>query len=372
MLKVKLNHRLGDFRLDAEFEADGNSITGLFGKSGAGKSSLINMVAGLVSPDCGYISIGKDVLFDAKKGINLPAEKRRIGYIFQDSRLFPHMNVRANLTYGMTGSSSGGGSSNEEMSFDRVVDLLGIASLLDRRPKNLSGGEKQRIAIGRALLSNPRLLLMDEPLASIDVQRRNEILPFIERLRDEIGMMVIYVSHAIEEVIHLADKMVLLSNGRIAATGGVEEIMSRLDLHPLTGRFDTGAVLSTTFSRYDDVFDIGELAFGGGTFRVTGVNLPAGTPLRAHVRARDVSLMLARPEGTSILNVFEGAITEIRDDGGSQIDILMDIGAPLIARITRKSFTDLELSEDKTVFALIKAVAIDRRSLGGQPISGAR
>ncbi|MDP6926840.1 MAG: TOBE domain-containing protein, partial [Rhodospirillales bacterium] len=234
------------------------------------------------------------------------------------------------------------------------------------------GGEKQRIAIGRALLSNPRLLLMDEPLASIDVQRRNEILPFIERLRDEIGMMVIYVSHAIEEVIHLADKMVLLSDGRIAATGGVEEIMSRLDLHPLTGRFDTGAVLSTTFSRYDDVFDIGELAFGGGTFRVTGVNLPAGTPLRAHVRARDVSLMLARPEGTSILNVFEGAITEIRDDGGSQIDILMDIGAPLIARITRKSFTDLELSEDRTVFALIKAVAIDRRSLGGQPISGAR
>ena len=372
MLKVNLNHRLGDFRLEAEFEAEANSITGLFGKSGAGKSSLIDMVSGLVTPDHGHISIGDDVLFDSKRGIDLPPEKRRIGYIFQDSRLFPHMNVRANLTYGMPRGASDEKSQNGEMSFDQVVDLLGFSSLLDRRPKNLSGGEKQRIAIGRALLSNPRLLLMDEPLASIDVQRRNEILPFVEQLRDEIGMTVIYVSHAIEEVIRLADKMVLLSDGQIAATGSVEDIMSRLDLHPLTGRFDAGAVLSTTFSRYDTEFDIGELAFGGGTFRVTGVNLPAGTPLRAHVRARDVSLMLTRPEGTSILNVFEGRITEIGDYGGPQIDILMDIGAPLMARVTRKSYTDLQLAKGKSVFALIKAVAIDRRSLGGQPTSAPR
>lgn len=368
MLEVRLNHRQGDFRLNAEFQAEANSITGLFGKSGTGKTTLINILAGLIKPDGGHISIGDEVLFDSAKGIDYPPEKRRIGYIFQDSRLFPHMNVRANLTYGMTDSHA----PNGHMNFDQVVDLLGIASLLERRPKFLSGGEKQRVAIGRALLSNPRLLLMDEPLASIDVQRRSEILPFIEQLRDQVGMTVIYVSHAIEEVIRLADKMVLLSGGEIAASGSVEEIMSRLDLHPLTGRFDAGAVLSTTFAKYDAEFDIGELAFGGGSFRVTGVNLPEGTPLRAHVRARDVSLMLTRPQGTSILNVFEGKITEIGDASGPQIDILLDIGAPLMVRVTRKSYTDLALAPGKTVYALIKAVAIDRRSLGGQQTAAAR
>lgn len=362
MLKLSLNHRFEGFRIELAFEAERGSITSLFGRSGTGKTSVINMIAGLTRPDTGYIKVGEDVLYDSANGINVPPEKRRLGYIFQDGRLFPHLDVRNNLLYGAKEATGNG----PEITFDRVVDVLEIANLLERKPANLSGGEKQRIAIGRALLSQPRLLLMDEPLAAIDVQLRAEILPFIEELRDTFGLTVIYVSHAIDEVIRLADKMVLISDGVKKAEGDVEEIMSRLDLHPLTGRFDAGAVLATTVATYDADYDLTGLSFKGGTLRVTGVNLAPGTPLRAHIRARDVSLMLNRPQGTSILNVFEGTITEVGDEGGPQLDLKIDIGTPLIARVTRKSFNDLGLTVGKTVFAMIKAVAIDRRSLGGQ------
>ena len=362
MLELSLNHRFEDFRIELEFEAQQSSITSLFGRSGTGKTSIINMIAGLTKPDTGFVKVGDEVLFDSAKGIDVPPEQRRLGYIFQDSRLFPHLNVRNNLLYGLKPSAGNG----QEITFERVTDVLEIGALLERKPANLSGGEKQRVAIGRALLSQPRLLLMDEPLASIDVQLRSEILPFIEDLRDTFGLTVIYVSHTIDEVIRLADKMVLISNGAKEAEGNVEEIMSRLDLHPLTGRFDAGAVLSTTVASYDEDYELTGLTFKGGTLRVTGINLALNTPVRAHIRARDVSLMLDRPEGTSILNVFEGKIIEIGDEGGPQLDLKLDIGTPLIARVTRKSFNDLDLNIGKTVFAMIKAVAIDRRSLGSQ------
>ncbi len=361
MLELSLNHHFDDFKIELAFDAQAASITSLFGRSGTGKTSIINMIAGLTTPNSGFIKVGDNVFFDSAKGINVAPEKRRLGYIFQDSRLFPHFNVRSNLLYGAPASPL-----DQEITFKRVVDVLEIGDLLERKPVNLSGGEKQRVAIGRALLSQPHLLLMDEPLASIDVQLRSEILPFIEELRDTFGLTVIYVSHAIEEVIRLADKMVLLSGGAKAAEGNVEGIMSRLDLHPLTGRFDAGAVLSTTVASYDEEYQLTGLAFEGGTLRVTGVNLSQGTRVRAHIRARDVSLMLGPPEGSSILNVFEGKIIEIGDEGGPQLDLKIDIGTPLIARVTRKSFNDLELAVGKIVFAMIKAVAIDRRSLGGQ------
>jgi molybdate transport system ATP-binding protein len=315
MLELNLTHRFQEFQINLAFKAKQGSITSLFGRSGTGKTSIINMIAGIVTPDTGMIKVGEDVLFDSAKGINLPP-------------------------------------------------VLGIHTLLDRKPANLSGGEKQRVAIGRALLSQPRLLLMDEPLASIDIQLRSEILPYIEDLRDTFGLTVIYVSHSIDEVIRLSDKMVLISNGIKQAEGNVEEIMSRLDLHSLTGRFNAGAVLSTTVESYDVDYDLTGLAFKGGTLRVTGVNLTKGTSIRAHILARDVSLMLHRPVGTSILNVFEGTIIEVADEGGPQLDLKIDIGTPLIARITRKSFNDLDLAVSKNIFTMIKAVAIDRRSLG--------
>ena len=362
MLSVQLEKVYPQFSIRADFNTDAGSISALFGRSGAGKSSIVDMIAGLTRPDAGKIEIDGEALFDAAAGINLPPEKRRVGYVFQNSRLFPHMNVRRNLLYG-TSAALGA-------DFQQIAHLLDLQPLMNRSPVKLSGGEQQRVAIGRALLSQPRLLLMDEPLASIDVQRRNEILPFLDRLREEVDLTMLYVSHEIEEVIRLADNMILVSDGTIAASGAVEDIMSRLDLKPLTGRYEAGAVLATTYEAYDTEFGLSHLAFDGGTLRVAGLEMDHGVPVRAHIRARDVSLALSRPADSSILNVFNGKIVEVTDEPGPQVDVLVDIGAPIIARITRKSAHDLSLKPGQPVFTLIKAVAIDKRSLGGQGRTG--
>ena len=360
MLSVNISQAFGSFRLETQFEVEEGSITAIFGKSGAGKTSTINAIAGLTRPDVGVIQIGNTTLFDQNLRINLPIYKRQIGYVFQDDRLFPHMTVRNNLIYGTPKNQDVANSLN----LTDITGLLELAPLLERRPRTLSGGEKQRVAIGRALLSNPKLLLMDEPLASIDVQHRFEILPFIQRVREKTGITIIYVTHALEEVIFIADQIILLSEGQVTAQGTVEEIMSRLDLHPMTSRFDAGAVISAIYSGYDREFDLGELSFDGGTLRIAGLNAEIGIQLRAHIRARDVSLMLDKPKDTSVLNVFKGELIEIRHEDGPQLDLLINIGTPLIARITRKSLNDLNLDIGSKVYAMIKAVAIDRRTLG--------
>ena len=360
MLSVNITQAFGSFRLETQFEVEEGSITAIFGKSGAGKTSTINAIAGLTRPDAGVIQIGNTTLFDQNLRINLPIYKRQIGYVFQDDRLFPHMTVRNNLIYGTPKNRDVANSLN----LTDITGLLELAPLLERRPRTLSGGEKQRVAIGRALLSNPKLLLMDEPLASIDVQHRFEILPFIQRVREKTGITIIYVTHALEEVIFIADQIILLSEGQVTAQGTVEEIMSRLDLHPMTSRFDAGAVISAIYSGYDREFDLGELSFDGGTLRIAGLNAEIGIHLRAHIRARDVSLMLDKPKDTSVLNVFKGELIEIRHEDGPQLDLLINIGTPLIARITRKSLNDLNLDIGSKVYAMIKAVAIDRKTLG--------
>ena len=360
MLSVNITKAFGSFRLETRFEVEEGSITAIFGKSGAGKTSTINAIAGLTRPDVGVIQIGNTTLFDQNLRINLPIYKRQIGYVFQDDRLFPHMTVRNNLIYGTPKTRDVANSLN----LTDITGLLELAPLLERRPRTLSGGEKQRVAIGRALLSNPKLLLMDEPLASIDVQHRFEILPFIQRVREKTGITIIYVTHALEEVIFIADQIILLSEGQVTAQGTVEEIMSRLDLHPMTSRFDAGAVISAIYSGYDREFDLGELSFDGGTLRIAGLNAEIGIHLRAHIRARDVSLMLDKPKDTSVLNVFKGELIEIRQEEGPQLDLLINIGTPLIARITRKSLNDLNLDIGSKVYAMIKAVAIDRKTLG--------
>jgi len=357
MLKLSLKHNSGDFPIDISFETKPRSITSIFGRSGSGKTSIINMIAGLKKPDNGIIKVGDDTLLDTGNNIDLPPEKRGLGYVFQDGRLFPHMNVRKNLLYGFELTTN-----DTDITFDHVIDILKIASLLERKPTNLSGGEKQLVAIGRAILTQPRLLLMDEPLASIDTQLRGKILPFIEELRDKLGLTIIYVSHTIDEVIRLSDKMVLISNGTKKAEGNVEEVMGRLDLHPLTGRFDAGAVITTIVKNYDEKFDLTGLSFKGGTLNVTGAKLPIGETVRVHVRARDVSLSKNYPKETSVLNIFEGKIIEIGDQEEAQIDIKIDIGSTLIARITKKSFEELKLKKGSTIFTMLKAVAIDRRS----------
>ena len=364
MIEIDVEKRLGDFHLEARFVAPGTGITALFGRSGAGKTTLVNLLAGLERPDRGRIAVCGEVLFSAEDGIDVPTEQRRLGYVFQEGRLFPHYSVRGNLTYGRRRRTRG-----TAVSVDAVVALLGLEALLDRRPGDLSGGEKQRVAIGRALLAEPRLLLMDEPLASLDLPRKAEIMPFIERLRDELRIPVIYVSHAMEEIVRLADTLVLLSQGRVAAVGPVEELTSRLDLRPLTGRHEAGAVIRATVAGHDVTYGLSELAFPGGRLRVSHVALPLGTPVRARIRARDVALATTRPAGISFRNIFAARVSEIAADRAPIVDVKLDIGTgehpvALWARVTARAVQELALRPGREVFALVKTVALDRASYG--------
>jgi molybdate transport system ATP-binding protein len=364
VIEVDVEKRVGAFQLAASFSAPDIGITALFGRSGAGKTMLVNTLAGLMRPDRGRIVLHGDVLFSTEHHIDLPPERRHLGYVFQEGRLFPHYSVRGNLTYGMPR-----GSGRPAIGFDAVVALLGLDKLLDRRPGHLSGGEKQRVAIGRALLAQPRLLLMDEPLASLDAPRKAEIMPFVERLRDQLRIPIIYVTHAMEEIVRLADTLVLLSEGRVAAVGTVEDLTSRLDLRPLTGRYEAGAVIRATVAGHDATYGLSELAFPGGRLRVAHVALPLGTPVRARIRARDVALATTRPIGISIRNIFAGRIVEIANDRGSLVDVRLDIGTPdhpvpLWSRITVRAARELDLAVGREVHALLKTVALDRSSYG--------
>ncbi len=226
MLDISLRKSQGDFLVDVSFVTDGKGITALFGRSGAGKTSVINMVAGLIHPDQGRVIVNGRTYFDSQKGLDIPPEKRRFGYIFQDGRLFPHLSVKSNLTYGMNLVPS----SERYVEFDQVVSLLGISHLLARRPSKLSGGEKQRVAIGRALLTSPHLLLMDEPLASLDDERKSEVLPFIAQLPKEFSVPILYVSHSVEEILNLADNVVIVSAGRAEAVGRAQELLGHCDV----------------------------------------------------------------------------------------------------------------------------------------------
>jgi molybdate transport system ATP-binding protein len=365
-LAIDIRHRLGSFVLDARFEAGGGLVS-LFGRSGSGKTSVVNIIAGLIRPDRARVAIDGTVLVDSERGISVPRHRRRIGYVFQEGRLFPHLTVRQNLLYGRWFASV----RNPRDDFERVVDLLGIGHLVDRRPGRFSGGEKQRVAIGRALLAEPRLLLMDEPLASLDEQRKAEILPYIERLRDQSKVPIVYVSHSISEVARLATTVVLMSEGKVAAVGPTAEIMQRLDLFPLTGRAEAGAVIEATVDRHDDRFGLTELSSRAGRWRLQRIDAPVGARLRLRVRARDVMLARSAPTDLSALNVLPGVVAGIGPDDGPIVELRVDCsGEALVARLTRYSVERLGLTLGAPVFALIKSVALDRRSLSG-PLQGA-
>lgn len=360
MLHVSAQTRLGGFVLDVAFESAGG-VTALFGRSGSGKTSIINVIAGLLRPTRGRVELNGTLLFDSARGVHVSAERRRIGYVFQDGRLFPHLSVGQNLRYGAYFNRGAG----VPVDADQVIRLLGIAPLLERRPGALSGGEKQRVAIGRALLANPRLLLMDEPLASLDLQRKGEVLGYVERLRDELEIPIVYVSHAIEEVVRIADTVALVSDGRVLATGPPDEIMSRLDLRPATGRYEAGAVIETRVLAYDPHDDVTTLGFSGGELLATNLDALIGEPVRVRVRARDVSLALRRPEGVSILNVVAGRIVEIVEGPGAAADVRLAVGeAMLLARVTRRSVERLGLRPGLELYALVKAISLDRHSTG--------
>jgi molybdate transport system ATP-binding protein len=359
-LDVDIRHQFGAFTLEARFTTDGG-LTALFGRSGAGKTSLVNIIAGLLRPDRGKVVIDGRVLVDTAHGVFIPKHRRRIGYVFQEPRLFPHLTVRQNLRYGRWFTPA----AERRENFEHVIELLGIGALLDRGPALLSGGERQRVAIGRALLASPRLLLMDEPLASLDEARKSEILPYIERLRDENRVPIVYVSHSVPEITRLATTMVLLSDGKVAAAGALPAIMGRLDLFPLTGRYEAGAVLEMQVAAHDEVFELTTLRSAAGELRVPRIDIGLGAPLRVHIRARDVLLALKPPEELSALNVLSGQIAEIGGLEGAVADVRVDLnGETLLARVTRLTLHRLNLVPGRPVFAVIKTVAIDRRSLG--------
>jgi molybdate transport system ATP-binding protein len=359
-LAVDVRHRLGAFQLEAAFESRGH-LTALFGRSGAGKTSLVNIIAGLVRPDRGRVVVAGETVVDTEAGIFVPKHRRRVGYVFQEGRLFPHLSVRQNLLYGHWFT-------RRVLRYERfadIVELLGVGPLLDRRPGSLSGGEKQRIAIGRALLTSPRLLLMDEPLASLDEARKLEILPYIERLRDVTKIPIVYVSHSIPEVMRLATTVVVMSAGRVAAVGEMAEVMGRIDLFPLTGRHEAGAVLEARIATHDATYGLTTLSSPAGDIRVPRLDQPVGTGLRVHIRARDVLISLKPPEGLSALNVLRGRVAELGPTDGPIVDLRLDLnGATLLARVTRLTVDRLELRPGCAVFAIIKSVALDHRSLG--------
>ena len=357
-LTVEVAHRRGAFALDVSFAAPGG-VTALFGRSGAGKTTLVDAIGGLLRPARGRIALGTRVLLDTERGIFVPRHRRRIGTVFQEGRLFPHLSVRQNLNFGRWFAPR----SEEGASFDAVVDLLGIAPLLGRRPAGLSGGEKQRVAIGRALLAKPRLLLMDEPLSALDDARKAEILPYVERLRDEAGVPIVYVSHSVAEVARLADTLVVLDAGRVTAAGPAGEILSRLDVAPLAGAREAGAVLDARVAAQDEAFGLTILDTRAGALRVPRIDLAIGAALRVQVPARDVMLSLGAPTGTSALNVLPAVVAEIRALDGAGAEIRLDCGgAALLARITRLSLSEMGLAPGSRVFALVKSVALDRSS----------
>ena len=354
---VTLRHRLGDFTLDAAFEfGESPCVTALFGPSGAGKSTVLAAIAGLFRPQSGRIAIAGETLFDSERGIFVPARERRVGIVFQDTRLFPHMSVHANLLYGWRRA----GTRPHDRTVDAVIALLGLEALLKRQPRTLSGGERARVALGRALLMSPRALLLDEPLTALDAQRKAEILPYLERLVGETKIPMLYVSHALDEVTRLADRMVVLSEGRVVAEGSLFDVTARLDL--FTGKhLLPGAVLEAEIAGHDAAHGLTELAFDSEILVVPRIARAVGDRVRIRIDADDVMLALTKPEGVSANNVLSAVVAAIREDGPNADVQLRLRSSLLVARITRRSLERLALKPGKSVFALIKSVTVGGR-----------
>lgn len=346
------------FTLDVDLALPGRGISALFGHSGSGKTTCLRALAGLERPPGGYCAVAGEVWQDDARGIFVPTHRRAIGYVFQEASLFPHLNARGNLEFGQKRAPRSAGPDTPAFAVDAVADLLGIAHLLERRPDELSGGERQRVAIARALLAAPRLLLMDEPLAALDLKRKLEILPYLERLHDELAIPMIYVSHAPDEVARLADHLVLLAEGRAVASGPVADTLCRLDLPPAFAD-NVGTVVTATVAEHE-ADDLTRLEFPGGYVHVSRRREAIGQSLRCRIHARDVSLALVPPARSSILNCLPATVANLAPaDAPGHVLVRLDAGgSPLLARITRRSAEALALAPGRAVYAQIKAVAL--------------
>ncbi len=355
MLGVDITRRRGDFTLQAQFAAPAPAVVALFGPSGCGKTTIVDIVAGLLAPDRGRIEIDGEVLCDTDAGMSVPAHRRRVGYVFQDSRLFPHMSVRANLAYGHRRNRAADGG----VGFEDVTGLLGLDALLSRRPHTLSGGERQRVALARALLSQPRLLLLDEPLASLDAARREEVLPYFESVRDHFAIPMIYVSHQFEEVVRVATHVVVLEEGRVTAQGALTDVALDPALRRLAGAEAVGAVVAGEVIEFDRGSGLLDVRLGDGRIRMPGPALAPGARVRAQLLARDVIVATRRPEGLSVRNALEGRVTQITADDEHTDLIEIDVGGVrLVSRVTCAATRELGLAPGARVWALVKAVSI--------------
>ena len=367
-IKVKFKQSLGETDFDINLELPCNGISALFGRSGAGKTTLINVISGLVTPTQGKVTIGDHVVYDSDESINLPTHKRKIGYVFQDSRLFPHYSVKGNLMYGVK--------EKDDAYFDTVTELLSIKPLLKRFPASLSGGERQRVAIARALLSKPNLLLMDEPLASLDMPRKREVMPFLEELSEKVNIPIVYVTHSLQEIIRLAQNLAIIDHGRIVTSGKLEDVWASHAMRPWQ-----------SFSEHSSLFE-GKIAAHHAQYALTSVTLghsaslwvqkvegEPGTPIRLQVRASDVSIALERPVGTSIRNVLPATVQSIEqvnvgDDKQSiTVSLQLDENCCLWAKITPWALDDLNLKLGDAVYAQVKGVSVTQRDIAFSPHS---
>jgi len=363
VIEVDVRLDRGAFRLACAFRSDSGALA-LFGRSGSGKSTVLGLIAGLLRPDAGHVRVDGETLVDVAAGVFVPPHRRRVGVVFQDALLFPHMSVRGNLEYGRRFGARG-----RPVDADAVIAMLGIGHLLARRPGGLSGGERQRVAIGRALLSGPRLLLLDEPLASLDFERRQEIMPYVQRLRDELGWPLVYVSHAVDEVARIAHDVVLLDDGAAIAQGPPGQVLAPDGARGASGRFGAVSVLEARIERHDDAYGLTGLAHPAGPISVPGRLGPAGAPYRLLVRATDVALAVQRPRDVSFRTVLVGTIRAIDTDDGptARVDLELRGGDRLVALVTRKAVDELALDAGDEVFAMVKATALDERALAYAP-----
>ncbi len=364
-IDVRLSRETFSLEIATELALDG--ITAVFGPSGAGKTTLLRIIAGLETRATGRVALGNDVWQDTGAGVMVPAHGRHLGYVFQDGRLFSHLSVEGNLRFAAQRAqrrdrARSGGGDGAEARLSAVVRALDLESLLGRAPNSLSGGEQQRVAMGRALLTDPRALLMDEPLSALDLRRKAEIIPYIERLAADFGVPVLYVTHNVDEVARLASSMVLLADGRLAAQGGVAEVLERVELWPLTGRLEAGSLLQAVAGETRK--GMTSLDVEGETLRIPAVGVAAGTTVRLRVQAREVAVACERPRGLSIRNILPARVIGIEFPEPAFAELLLAVGSQhLRSRVTREAVEDLGLRDGSQVFALVKSVAFEGRLL---------
>ena len=350
MLHIDVKKQLGNLSLQATLDIPSQGVTALFGLSGSGKSSLINLVSGLINPDEGCITLNDNVLFDAEEGICLPPNQRNIGYVFQDARLFPHYTVKGNLRYGMRNTSK------EE--FDYIVELLGIGHLLKRYPITLSGGEKQRVAIGRALLTDPEILLMDEPLSALDLPRKRELLNYLERLSKEINIPILYVTHSLDELLRLAERVVLLTDGKVEAYDVLEAVWDSPLFLPWKQQNQQSAVLSLPVFLHNPTYKMTALTLGDQQIWVNALAAEVDELVRICIHSSDVSITLMKPEKSSIRNILYGRIVKVQERD-NQVELQLDIaGKHIWAGISKWAFQDLALRLGQLVYIQIKAISV--------------